>query len=291
MAVTAASASAGAVPGRAAQSGATEIVISPNTQYGTVLAVGNGPFAGFSVYFITSDFDHSFGCTAVLLHLVIGPIQCTGPSTNTNVEWPAVFTSGKPVAGPGVKASLLGQVFRKGLGNQVTYAGHPLYLFDPAPGLASGENFDEPGLPPWHGLWVMIHPNGLAAAWPGQLTTTVINGKKVLAALYNTGAGLIAFPVYKYSRDRSSVSRCDTGACARAFPSVLTNGSPGVSADLFGKGRIRTLRTALGTQVSWNGHPLYLYSNETLFANGMFHPVGNGNGVIVNGGTFRLIYV
>lgn len=105
-----------------------------------MLAVGNGPFAGFSVYFITSDFDHHFGCTAVLLHLVIGPIQCTGPATATNVEWPAVFTNGKPVAGPGVKASLLGEVFRKGLGEQVTYAGHPLYLFDAAPGLVSGQD-------------------------------------------------------------------------------------------------------------------------------------------------------
>ena len=77
---------AGAVPAKADPSGATRIVISSNTQFGRVLAVGNGPFAGFSVYFITSDFDHHFGCTAVLLHLVIGPIQCTGPASNTSVE-------------------------------------------------------------------------------------------------------------------------------------------------------------------------------------------------------------
>jgi predicted lipoprotein with Yx(FWY)xxD motif len=291
LAMTAVPASAGAVPHRADQSGPTEIAISSNTQFGTVLAVGNGPFAGFSVYFITSDFDHHFGCTDVLLHLVIGPIQCTGPATDTNVEWPAVFTQGKPIAGPGVKASLLGEVFRKGMGDQVTYAGHPLYLFDQAPGLVSGQNFDEPGLPPWHGLWTLIHPNGLAAAEPGQLTTTVINGQTVLAALYETGAGSIAFPVYEYSRDTAWASKCDRGACARRFPAVLTNGFPGLSADLFGKGSIATLQTAQGNQISWDGHPLYLFSNETLFANGMFHPVGNGNGKVQNGGTFRLIGV
>jgi predicted lipoprotein with Yx(FWY)xxD motif len=291
LAATVAPASAGAVPARAAASGATEIVISSNTQFGRVLAVGNGPFAGFSVYFITSDFDHHFGCTDVLLHLVIGPIQCTGPATSTNVEWPAVFTTGKPIAGRGVKASLLGEVFRKGMGDQVTYAGHPLYLFDQAPGLVSGQDFDEPGLPPWHGVWYLIHPNGHPAAWPGQLTTTVIKGKTVLAALYETGAGMIAFPVYKYSRDTSRASRCNRGACARRFPAVLTNGFPGLSANLFRKGRIATLATAQGTQVSWDGHPLYLFSNETLFADGMFHPVGNGNGVRVGGGTFRLIRV
>ena len=194
LAAMAGPASAGAVPAKADPAGATRIVISSNTQFGRVLAVGNGPFAGFSAYFITSDFDHHFGCTAVLLHLVIGPIQCTGPASNTNVEWPAVFTKGKPVAGRGVKASLLGEVFRKGLGEQVTYAGHPLYLFDPAPGLVSGQDFNEPGLPPWHGLWSLIHPNGLAAAVPGQLTTTVINGKTVLAALYTTARGPGRFP-------------------------------------------------------------------------------------------------
>jgi predicted lipoprotein with Yx(FWY)xxD motif len=291
LATAAAVASAGVAPAKGDPATATEIVISSNTQFGRVLAVGNGPFAGFSVYYITSDFGHHFGCTAVLLHLVIGPIQCTGPASDTSVEWPAVFTSGKPVAGPGVKASLLGEVFRKGLGEQVTYAGHPLYLFDQAPGLVSGQDVNEPGLPPWHGLWLLIHPNGLPAAEPGQLTTTVINGRTVLAALYQTGAGLIAFPVYRYSRDTRWASKCDTGACARRFPSVLTNGFPGVSASLFGKGRIATLPTAQGTQISWDGHPLYLYSNETLFANGVFHPVGNGNGVRVDGGTFHLIGV
>jgi predicted lipoprotein with Yx(FWY)xxD motif len=291
LATTAAPASAGAVPAKADPSVATKIVISSNTQFGTVLAVGNGPFAGFSVYYITSDHGHHFGCTDVLLTLVIGQIQCTGPATNTNVEWPAVFTTGKPVAGRGVKASLLGEVYRKGMGDQVTYAGHPLYLFDEAPGLVSGENFNEPGLPPWHGLWMLIHPDGLGAAEPGQLTTTVIKGKTVLAALYETGAGLIAFPVYRYSRDTRSASRCERGACARTFPAVLTNGSPGVSANLFRKGRIATLSTAQGTQISWDGHPLYLYGYETLFANGVFHPLGNGNGVVVNGGTFRLIRV
>ncbi len=291
LATTAVPASAGNVPARAQSSGQTEIVISSNTQFGRVLAVGNGPFAGFSVYFITSDFGHHFGCTDVLLHLVVGSIQCTGPATNTDVEWPAVFTTGKPVAGPGVKASLLGEVFRKGMGDQVTYAGHPLYLFDQAPGLVSGQDFNEPGLPPWHGLWTLIHPNGLAAAWPGQLTTTVIKGKTVLAALYETGAGTIAFPVYRYSRDSSRTSRCDRGSCARRFPAVLTNGFPGLSANLFGKGRIATLATAQGIQISWDGHPLYLFGNETLFADGVFHPVGNGNGVRVDGGTFRLIRV
>jgi predicted lipoprotein with Yx(FWY)xxD motif len=43
--------------------------------------------------------------------------------------WPAVETSGTPVAGPGVRASLLGTIKIAGGARQVTYAGHPLYTF------------------------------------------------------------------------------------------------------------------------------------------------------------------
>ena len=48
--------------------------------------------------------------------------------------------SGRPSAGPGVKASKLGEI-RRGHGHQVTYAGHPLYEFDgdSAAGQTSGQ--------------------------------------------------------------------------------------------------------------------------------------------------------
>jgi hypothetical protein len=39
-----------------------------------------------------------------------------------------VTTSGRPVAGPGVKRSLLGTI-KLGRKTQVTYAGHPLYTY------------------------------------------------------------------------------------------------------------------------------------------------------------------
>jgi len=43
--------------------------------------------------------------------------------------WPPVLTDGRPVAGKGVKPSLLGTVRRRGGGLQVTYADKPLYLY------------------------------------------------------------------------------------------------------------------------------------------------------------------
>jgi hypothetical protein len=111
----------------------TEIILA-NTAFGPSLAVGSGKYANFTLYFISSDHGHSYGCTTGATKTPIGPITCTGPSNDKNAEWPALTTNGRPVAGPGVQQSLLGRVHRKGVGWQVTYAGHPLYLFDEAPG-------------------------------------------------------------------------------------------------------------------------------------------------------------
>lgn len=57
--------------------------------------------------------------------------------------WPALTTSGSPVAGPGVKASLLGTISIKGGQKQVTYAGHPLYMFVSDDGPGSTEYIDK----------------------------------------------------------------------------------------------------------------------------------------------------
>jgi predicted lipoprotein with Yx(FWY)xxD motif len=43
--------------------------------------------------------------------------------------WPPLRASGKPVAGSGVKSSLLGTTKRSDGNPQVTYNGHPLYLY------------------------------------------------------------------------------------------------------------------------------------------------------------------
>src|SRR5436190_23145922 len=43
--------------------------------------------------------------------------------------WPPLITHGKPVAGHGLRASLLGTTKRRDGKLQVTYGGHPLYYF------------------------------------------------------------------------------------------------------------------------------------------------------------------
>jgi predicted lipoprotein with Yx(FWY)xxD motif len=74
--------------------------------------------------------------------------------------WHPLLTKGTPVAGPVVKANLLGTTTRKDGSVQVTYDGHPLY-FDNMTGEsnAAGEigcqHLNVNG-----GIWLIVKPNG-----------------------------------------------------------------------------------------------------------------------------------
>ena len=71
--------------------------------------------------------------------------------------WPSLTTSGKPTAGAGVKASLLSTITLHGATKQVTYAGHPLYLYsgDSGPGETGYVGEKEFG-----GTWYAINAAG-----------------------------------------------------------------------------------------------------------------------------------
>lgn len=267
----------------------TEITASQGP-FGAQLTVGSGHFAGYSVYLITSDSGMTFGCTPTIIKsLPGGPGACTGPETDQKAEWPAVTTDGAPVAGPGVDAKMLGSVMRKGIGDQVTYDGHPLYLFDQGPGQVTGVGWDEPSLPPWHGVWYLVSPDGHPLAWPGQLATVTIDKRTVLAAVMLTGIGWERFPVYSYSKDASSTSNC-TGTCAVNWPPMLTTGVPGVSGAVAASA-VSEVKLANGTeQVAYKGRPLYLFADEAIAPQGdSYAATGNGNGANVGGGTFSLV--
>jgi len=255
------------------------VISAHDTPFGVALEVGSGTYAGFNVYWITSDNSpSSFGCTTALLH--IGPpppISCTGPEGDKTAIWPAVTTNGPPVAGPGVVPSLLGTVVRPGVGTQVTYAGHPIYMFDNGPNMVSGQGFQDPASPLPHGTWFLVRPSdGSQLPWTPVLTTVTLGGHQRLAVLMQTLAGWVRFPAYTRS------GPC-TGTCARVWPYVLTAGFPGAAGGVH-PGRIGLTVTALGVQVTYRGRPLYLFSQEQLSFT-TFLAAGNGNGV----GGFHLV--
>jgi predicted lipoprotein with Yx(FWY)xxD motif len=185
-----------------------------------------------------------------------------------------------------VKKSLLGEVSRAGVGEQVTYNGHPLYLFDKVPGAPGGENWDEATLPADHGVWWLVSPLGVPIGSEGVLSTVTIDGHKDLGAELVDGGGIIVVPVYSYS----SGTKCK-GTCAVEFPPLYAEGSPGLASGLSNKAGL-AMRSDGSDQRTWKGKPLYLYSDEgvALSATGISFK-GNGNGVKVAGGTFSLVSV
>jgi predicted lipoprotein with Yx(FWY)xxD motif len=65
--------------------------------------------------------------------------------------WPPLTTKGKPVAGRGLRASLLGTTKRRDGKLEVTYNGHPLYYFvsDRKRGQTTGQGLNQFGAPWW----------------------------------------------------------------------------------------------------------------------------------------------
>lgn len=87
----------------------------------------------------------------------------TGSSSTCNGAcagaWPPLTTKQKPVAGSGLKASLLGTTKRSDGTLEVTYAGHPLYYYagDTGAGQTTGQALSQFGAP-----WYVVAPSGAA---------------------------------------------------------------------------------------------------------------------------------
>jgi predicted lipoprotein with Yx(FWY)xxD motif len=80
--------------------------------------------------------------------------ECSGACA---VNWPPLRATGKPTIGSGADASLVSTTSRPGGTKQVTYNGHPLYLFksDSGPGDTNGQ-----GLSAFGGSWYALTPAG-----------------------------------------------------------------------------------------------------------------------------------
>jgi predicted lipoprotein with Yx(FWY)xxD motif len=98
----------GSTPGARAATSPT--VRLHHTMVGTILVSSSG----HTLYSFTRDHPRSDSCVKIS--------KCAH-------AWPALETTGKPTAAAGVKASLLSTITLSGGVKQVTYAGHPLYLF------------------------------------------------------------------------------------------------------------------------------------------------------------------
>ena len=111
----------------------------------------------------------------------------------------------------------------------------------------------------------------------GPVTVTARNGAMGMYLTDGQGRSL-----YLFEADTSGTSTC-TGACATEWPPLLTAGTPqagsGVTADMLG-----TVARADGTtQVTYNKHPLYLFSADKAAGD------TNGQGVNAFGALWWLV--
>jgi len=83
-----------------------------------------------------------------------GRSACSGTCAT---YWPPLITKGTPIAVRGVERSLLGVTRRADGTSQVTYGGHPLYLFvqDTKPGQTRGQDLHDFGA-----AWYVVSPAG-----------------------------------------------------------------------------------------------------------------------------------
>jgi predicted lipoprotein with Yx(FWY)xxD motif len=124
--------------GSAGGSGAASVVGTKTGSLGTFLVDGKGR----ALYLWEAD----HGSTST----------CTGACAQA---WPPLTITGPPKASGAVRGSLLGTTKRADGSREVTYAGHPLYLFagDSRAGQTTGEGSTGFGAP-----WWVVTPAGKA---------------------------------------------------------------------------------------------------------------------------------
>ncbi len=108
------------------------------TSVGSILADGRG----FTLYAFTRDGHGADACMRI------------GGCPET---WPLLATTARPVAGPGVRAALVGTIAIGAGRRQVTYAGHPLYGYVAAS--RPGET-DYVGISQFGGSWPALNAAG-----------------------------------------------------------------------------------------------------------------------------------
>jgi predicted lipoprotein with Yx(FWY)xxD motif len=116
-----------------ARSSSAATVQLRHTSLGSILVSSSGR----TLYEFTRDHANKSSCASI---------------RGCSAIWPSLRASGRPTAASGVKASLLSTS-----GGQVTYAGHPLYLYsgDSGPGKTSYV-----GVKQFGGTWYALNASG-----------------------------------------------------------------------------------------------------------------------------------
>ncbi|MDQ1695597.1 MAG: hypothetical protein QOJ03_950, partial [Frankiaceae bacterium] len=236
-------------------------VVSPQGKAGTGVTIRThstpdgsavaGPLgSGRTLYMLSTDTTSRFACTTA--------DGCT-------YTWPPLITTGRPHAGTGTSASLLGTRLRGNGTRQVTYNGHPLYYYsaDSRAGQDRGQCFlQHPG------TWYMLTKNGKAnktGCGSGAGATECTH--PTTGTISTSASGLLidglGCTVYEFQGDAhpASSSTCTTAQCTSAWPPVVTTAGTHAQGGAQ-SGMLATISRSEGSQVTYNGYPLYYYVGD-----------------------------
>lgn len=124
--------------GPSARASSAQKLSLKRTSIGTILVDATG----FTVYRFSKDSGARNSCMS---------------NRECNATWPPLTSSGKPSAGAGVKASLISTIALPGGKRQVTYAGHPLYFYEPA---SERAETGYAGVRQFGGTWLAVNASG-----------------------------------------------------------------------------------------------------------------------------------
>ena len=126
--------------------GASATVGVAKSSVGSILVNSNGR----TLYLFKADVGMQSACTGACL-----------------TKWPPLLATGRSTAGAGLTASKLATITRSDGSRQITYNGHPLYLFvkDHKPGDVKGQ-----GVIAFGAAWFALSPSGnqISATAPGS---------------------------------------------------------------------------------------------------------------------------
>jgi predicted lipoprotein with Yx(FWY)xxD motif len=137
--------------------GSAATAATPKTSSGASATVGVAKGS------LGSILVNSNGHTLYLFKADVGAASaCSGACA---VAWPPLLAKGTPTAGTGLTASKLGTITRSDGNQQVTYNGHPLYLFvkDTKPGQTNGQ-----GVTAFGAAWFALTSSGSQASAPAS---------------------------------------------------------------------------------------------------------------------------
>jgi predicted lipoprotein with Yx(FWY)xxD motif len=181
--------------------------------------------------------------------------HCNGACASV---WPKVMSSAKPRAGTDVLAKHLSRTAK----HQVTYYGHPLYYFASSkkPGNTSGEGLNHFFVVSTHGKPIKPKkkPAPTGPKGPAEVATGVVGSSSTEVLTSKNGHTLYALT----APDETTYFYC-TGSCLTPWVPVLTKGAPTAAGDAMA-GLLGTVKRAgVGTQVTYNGFPVYDYTGDS----------------------------